>query len=269
LEKDNKGRLGELSGEPAMVLDFASDSDQVPIRGQCCMLARQGYAYWLFTWGPEDYLDELKVSWDKLREGFKLLNEREGWKPQPRKSVEFPGVDMSYVVNYAIEVWRREENAKDYDPMAELALRGFEPIENEETGAKKTDEYAGKAATVQVLVLSAEKDLKKAADAALEHVRKRLSELHPDIKIEPVKDKKTEKPIISAEVGALRGQVSKLRLKLDPDNERYGVLAVVNRTEGLLAIFCECKWDRLAYWDGEFKALLETVRIKENAKKAP
>jgi hypothetical protein len=266
LEKDNKDRSGELSGEPAMVLEFASESDQVPIRGQCFMLTRRGYAYWLFTWGPEEYLDDQRVRWDSLREGFQLLHEREGWRPQPRKSVEFPGASVQYLLNYVIEVWRREENPKDYDDKAELALRGFEPVEDEEKGTKRPDEYAGKAATIQVLVLPAEPDLKKAAAGALEHVRKRLSELNPQVKIEPVKDKKTDQPLFSAEVGAFRGQVSKLRVKLDPDTVHYGVLAVVNRPEGVLAIYCECKWDRRTYWEGEFKALLHTVRLKEQAK---
>ncbi len=266
LEKDNKVQSGELSGEAAMVLEFASESDQVPIRGQCVMLTRQGYAYWLFTWGPEEYLDDQKVRWNSLREGFQLLNEREGWRAQPRKSVEFPGKGVPYMLNYVIEVWRREENPKDYDDKAELALRGFEPVEDEEKGTKRPDEYAGKAATIQVLVLAAEPDLKKAAEGALEHVRKRLSELNPDVKIEPVKDRKTDKPLVSAEVGALRGQVSKLRVKLDPDTVRYGVLAVVKRPEGVVAIYSECKWERQTYWEGEFKALLETVRLKEKSK---
>jgi hypothetical protein len=267
LEKEGKGRTGELSGEPAMVLEFASESSEVPVRGQCYMLTRQGYAYWLFTWGAEEYRAELQVRWDALREGITLLDEREGWRSQPRKSVEFTGTGVPYVINYAIEIWRREENPKDYDDKAELALRGFEPIEDEEKGTKRPDEYAGKAATVQVLVLPAAGDLKAAASGALEHVRKRLSELYPNVQIEPVKDKKTEKPIVSAEVGALRGQVSKLRVKLDPDTVRHGVLAVVNRREGAVAIYCECKWDRQSYWESEFKALLQTVRVQEKGGK--
>jgi hypothetical protein len=266
LEKDNKGRSGELSGEPAMVLEFASDAAEVPIRGECFMLTRQGYGYWLFTWGPDEYVDDLKGRWENLREGFKLFDEREGWRSQPRKSVEFTGNGVPYVLHYAIEVWRKEENAKDYDEKSELALRGFEPVDEEDKGTKRRDEYAGKAATVQVLVLPAAADLKKAAEGALEHVRKRQSEWYPEIKIEPVKDRKTDKPVVSAEVGALRGQVSKLRVKLDPDTVRYAVLAVVSRPKGLLAIYGECKWDSQTYWDGEFKALLASVRLKAKEK---
>jgi hypothetical protein len=229
----------------------------------------------LFTWGPEEYLEDLQVRWEKLREGVKLLDEREGWQPQPRKSIEFAGTGIPYVLRYAIEtggsppieLWHREENAKDYDKLAEFALRGFEPVEDEEKGTKRRDENASRVATVQVLVLPAAGDLKKAADGALEHVQKRLTEVYPDVKIEPVKDRKTDKPMISAEVGSLRGQVSKLRVKLDPDTVRYAVLAVVNRPEGVLAIYGECKWDRQTYWEGEFKALLETVRLKGSGKK--
>jgi hypothetical protein len=267
LEQPDKGRTGDLSGERAIVFDFACDFDEVPIRGQCYMLARQGFAYWLFTWGPEQYLEDLQVRWEKLREGIKLLNEREGWQAQPRKSVEFAGTDVPYLLKYAIEVWHKENNPKDYDEKAELALIGFEPVEDEEKGTKRRDETAGRSATVQVLVLPAEADLKKAAEVALEHVRKRLSELHTDVKIEPVMDKKTNKPLVSDEIGVLRGQVSRLRMRLNSDTTRYGVLAVVNRPEGMLAIFGDCKFDRQTYWEGEFKALLQSVRLKGKSKK--
>ena len=58
------------------------------------------------------------------------------------------------------------------------------------------------------------------------------------------------------------GEVHRLRLELGPDNVEYGVLAVVHQPEGLVVIFCQCKWDRRAYWEQEFKTLLDTVRIK-------
>jgi len=36
---------------------------------------------------------------------------------------------------------------------------------------------------------------------------------------------------------------------------------LVSRPDGVLAIFCECPADRRGYWLGEFKALVETVRL--------
>src|SRR5262249_43974972 len=139
--------------------------------------------------------------WQDLREGFKLFDEREGWSPQPRKSDTFQGEAVGVALKYPTEVWRREENAKDYDEKAELALRGFEPVENEETGTKRVEEYAGKAATVLVLMLPPAADLKAAADAAREHVRKRKADETPSVKIEDVLDRQTKKPLVVTEVG--------------------------------------------------------------------
>ena len=77
-----------------------------------------------------------------------------------------------------------------------------------------------------------------------------------------MKDRKTDKPFVSTKVGALRGQLNKLRLELNSEPQRYGVLAVTTLPGGVLVIYCECKWDRQVYWDQEFKSLLETIRIK-------
>jgi hypothetical protein len=263
LLKEDKGRSGELGGEPALVVDFAgSDATEVPMRGRCLALTRQGYAYWFFTWGPEDHLDDLEARWEKLRAGFRFHDEREGWRPQPRKTTGFRGITIECSLDYIKDVWKQLENPRNADDRAELVLHGFEPIENEETGTKRIAEYSGKLATVQVLLLERAASLDAAAAAALEHVRKRQMDLHPAFKLEPVKDKKTGKPLTSSKVGSLRGRVSKLRLQLDADTERYGVLAVANQPDGVLAVFCDCRWDRRAYWDQEFEALLGTVRLK-------
>jgi hypothetical protein len=262
LEKETKGYTGELGGEQAIVLDFvATGANEVVVRGQCYLMTRQGYGYWLFTWGAQDDYEDLQPRWEKLREGLKLFDEREGWSPQPRKTDTFEGEAVPCALNYATEVWRREENAKDYDGKAELALRGFEPIENEETGTKRIEEYAGKAATVLVLVLPPAADLKAGAAAAREYVRKRKTDEVPSVKIEEMLDRQTKKPVVFTEVGALHGQVNKLRVKL-ADTEKYAVLGVVSRPEGVVAIYCECPWSRQTYWDPEFMALLKSVHLK-------
>ena len=171
--KDNKSGRGELGGEAALVLNFvAADVSQVPMRGQCFMVTRQGYAYWLFTWGPDDeqLIDEYTTRWDALREKFTLLNEREGWRPSPRKTLAFRGVGAGYVINFAPDVWEKQANPKDDDDKAELVLRGFEPVEDEETGKKQMFKHAGDAATVSVLLLPNAPDLKAAVAAAREHL---------------------------------------------------------------------------------------------------
>jgi hypothetical protein len=258
----HRGRTGTLGGEPAVVLDFqGTDKDEVVMRGQVFILSRQGYAYWLYTWGPEDSVDQLAEGWDTLRSRFRLFNQREGWKPRPPESELFLVSDLDVQLNHVKGLWRKEENPKDYDDQAVLALRGFEPTEDEETGKKRVVPYAGKAATVQVLVLPAAADVKSAYQAALEHVKKKQMDTYPALAVEPVNDRKTGKPVRGVEVGALRGQWARLHFKLDADTSRFGLLAVVNLPgKGALVVFCECRWERRDFWDQEFRALMETVR---------
>jgi hypothetical protein len=268
LQQENKGRSADLGGESAIVMDFAgNDANEVRMAGKCFMLTRQGYAYWLFVWGSEEHADQLEVRCDTLRAGFQLLNEREGWKPQPRRTKEFAGDKIPYAIHYATDLWKKATDATEYDPKAELVLRGFEPVEGEEPGnIKRREEYAGKAGEVQVLVLDRADNLAAGATAALEYIRKRHAEVNTEVKIEPVKDQKG-KPLVSTSVGKLRGRVSKLRVQLGDNNEKYCVLAVVNHAAGLLVIYCECAWDQRSdqvpgYWNEEFKDLLATVHLK-------
>lgn len=258
---ESGGRTGELSGEPAIVMPFsASDTGDVPVRGTCTMLSRQGYAYWLVFWGPEDYHDELAEHFEALRERFKLYNEREGWKPTPRESERFAGTGVPYQLDFIKEVWKKEPNAKDADAAAELFLRGFEPTLDQETGRARVVELSGKAAEVLVAVLPKAASLKDAVKAAEEHFRKKHVELHPGFKMEPVADRKTGKPLPGKDVGSYHGEVQRLRLVLDADNERFAVLAVANQPQGVLAVWCECRWNRREYWEQEFRTVLRTVR---------
>ena len=72
---------------------------------------------------------------------------------------------------------------------------------------------------------------------------------------------KNGKAQIEPDVGAFRGQLAHLRIQRDPDNERYGVLAVATLPGGkILAIYADCPFDRIDFWRNEFKAVIETVR---------
>jgi hypothetical protein len=263
-----RGRTGTLGGEPAIVVDFqGTDKSEVIMRGQAYLLGRQGFGYWLFTWGPEDMVDQLAEDWDAVRSRFRLFNQREGWKPRPPESLRFVVPNLDVQLNYLKGLWRREDNPKDYDDQAVLALRGFEPTEDEATGKKRVVAYAGKAATVQVLALPAVADVKSAYEAALEHVKKKQMDTYPMLAVKAVNDRKTGKPVVGVEVGALRGQWARLQLELDPDTSRFGLLAVVNLPpKGSLAVFCECRWERRDFWDQEFRQLIETVRQAPGAR---
>ena len=254
-----KGRTGTLDGESALVMTFqAHDFDEVMLRGEVTMLTRHGFGYWIFTWGPEEYFDQISGDWETLREHFKFANQREGWKPRPREAEPFTSPDLGYQLSYAKELWRVEENPRDYDDKAVLALKGFEPSEDG-SGKKRTVEHAGKLATVQVLHLPEAESAEAAAAAALAHVEAKQKQTYPMLKVEPLTDSKTGKPLVGVEVGALRGQVSRYKLLLDADTERYLVLAVAALPKGTLAIVGECRFPRRDFWEQEFR-LTETVR---------
>lgn len=258
---EKNGRTGLLGGEPAIVFPFdATDRDEVPMRGQCYVLTRRGYAYWFVSWGPADNYDELEERWDKLRQGFKLYNEREGWKPTPRKTEPVVGTALPYQLHYASDTWTREPDPKAADTAADLLLRGFEPTRDDDTGKLRDIALVSKSAEVRVLALPKADTLANAVQSTLDHVRKKHLETHPATKIEPVTDRKTGKPLTSIDVGELRGQVDRVKLELSHDHERYARIAVVSLPAGVLAIVCECRWERRDYWDQEFKSLLESVR---------
>lgn len=274
----DKGRTGTLGGEPAITFPFvAKDKDEVEMTGETYVLTRQGYAYWFFFWGPDgEEIELLKDGWANVRDGFTLYDQRDGWKPQPRQS-ERHGSDSGYQLDYVtftpassgegkLALWRKEENPKEYDAKCELALKGFEPTLEAETGKARVVPYAGKLATVEVLILEFDGDQKNARAGykfAEDYVLKKVQRERdrPDARFDPLTDKKTGKPQVEVDVGALRGQLSHLRVVLDVDNERYGLLAVAPLSGAKwLVVFCDCPFDRLDFWKQEFKAVIETLR---------
>ena len=266
-DQDNKGRNGELDGEPALVFTFsASDSTEVPLKGECHMLARHGYAYWLFFWGPEESQETLAEQFAGIRGRFKLYDERDGWKPRPRETEVVRGATVAFQANIAKDVWKNETNAKDADGSAEMLLRGFEPTEDEASGQSRIVPLAGKSAEILVLVLPAAPDLPSAVKTAKDYILKRATDANPDAKVEPVVDPASGKGAVGKDVGAFPGQVDRLKLALGPDNEKFAVLAVARRPEGILVVYGECKWDRRDYWEQEFKAFLETVRPSQKGR---
>jgi hypothetical protein len=254
-----RGRTGELDGEEAIVFRFqgTDKSSETVMDGEVYMLSRRGYAYWFVTWGPQGD-ERLKQIWETARERFKFANDREGWRPRKQESETFRDADLGIQINYIKGLWEAETNPKDYDTACTLALKGFEPSRDEETGKLRPDRFAGRLATVQVLTLENKADLQAAYQAALEYITKKHKTLYPDTKIEL--DKKANTNTILNEVGAFRGQISRLRVQLTPDNEKFAMLAVVNQAKGDVVVYCECSYDRRDFWDREFLNLLETVR---------
>lgn len=250
-----KDDTAQLAGQPAQVLEFQGvDAEQVTMNGECYMMTLRGYGYWFFTWAPLGELEQdrepIQAEWAQLRQRLTLLDGRKGWTERPRETVKFAGKKASYQIAFLKGLWTREP-AEDYDPRADLALKGHEP------NAERKP-LAGKDATVQVLVLPRQANLKAAAETARDYVTQREKPLYPRTSLEPIKDKNGAEFDGTADIGTEHGHLSKLRMKNTEDLERYLLIAVVNRPEGVVALVGECLWDRRDFWDQEFQALLKT-----------
>jgi hypothetical protein len=251
---------GQLGGQPALELEYEGEGpDQVRVNGLCRMLAYRGYGYWFFTWGPAEEKDLIAPEWDALRQRFALLNNREGWAERPRATRRVQGGKVPYELRYAPGVWRKEK-ADGYDPAADLVLLGREP---EPAGGRTR---AGKAALLQVLLLGKAPDLKAAAAEAQAHLRKSQQEAAggdngAKVSLEPTADKGGGER--DADVGDVRGHLSRLHVKNDDGLDRYALLAVVNRPEGVLVLTFDCDWSRRDFWEQEFRALLATFKLGE------
>jgi len=255
----NQGKIGELDNEPAFQFEFrGSATDEVPMIGECTFLTRRGYGYWLICWGPAEDEGELAERFQRVRSGFRFANGREGWQPSPRPSTQLMLGDQPIQLNYVNDVWRVEENPTDYDPRAVVVLRGFE-LQGERSSRTPVDTYAGKSATVQLLLLDRTEDLATAVNQAKAHIIHHLSKVNPGIKLEPYVPEGGQAAVF-AEVGAFKGDLRFYEVRVGSEVVRFALLGVVNRPEAMLVIFGECPLEKRGYWMTEFKALVETVR---------
>ena len=254
-----KGKSGDLDNEPAYQFEFrGSAADEVPMIGECTFLTRRGFGYWLIVWGPASDEDLLAERFQRVREGFHFANEREGWKPSPRPSKEVVLGDQPLRLNYVEDIWRVEENPTDYDPRAVVVLRGFE-LQGERSRRMPVDTYAGKSATVQVLILDRTEDLAAAIELAKGHMTNQIAKVENAVKLEPYVPE-GGKASATPEVGAFKGELRQYVVRVGTENARFALMGVVNRPDNMLVLFAECPMEKRGYWLSEFKELAETLR---------
>jgi hypothetical protein len=263
-----------LGGQPALRMEFEGDDPgQVRMSGQCLLLAYRGFAYWFFTWGPLEQREQIEPEWDGLRQGFRLLNEREGWTEKPRETEPIQGKKLPYRLDFAKGLWEKVET-DGYDPLADLVLIGHEPSAKPKVGdpddpapigPEPGHRHAGRAATLQVLLLPREEDLKAAVKAAHAYVLRRQQapdgENYPKTTMAPLKDKSGAEEDRDTDIGDVRGHLTRLQVKNTEDRERYVVLGIVNRPEGVVVLMFDCNWTRRDFWEQEFTPLLKTLRF--------
>jgi hypothetical protein len=257
-EQKSNEEEARLAGRAARVIEFQGDTvDSVIMSGECYTMTYRGQGYWFFTWAPlgdlEQDGDAIRAEWAKLRQGFKTLNQRSGWKEKPRETVPFVGNKVKYRLAYVKGLWTLEKPEEEDGPL-DLLLRGHEPDPDRKP-------LAGKDAIFQVLVLPKQTNLKTASAAAFDFVKQREKKLYEQMQMELIKDKNGDVDG-DAQIGKEPGHLSKWRMKCTEDLERYLLIAVVNRADGVVVLVGECLWERRDFWDQEFMALLATFTAK-------
>src|SRR6185437_13454868 len=107
---------------------------------------------WFFTWGPLAEKEQVAAEAEDVRQRFRLLNNREGWRERPPETVSTgasSACPVRYRLAYVKEMWRPEKDPKPFDPSADLVLIGHDPTQKA---------HAGKAATLRVLLLPKQPD---------------------------------------------------------------------------------------------------------------
>jgi hypothetical protein len=230
------------------------------VNGECLTTAYRGIGYWFLTWGPLEDHDQLASEWGTLRQSFALGDQREGWTEAKPKMIAIQGNRVPYKMEYAEGLWEKQE-LDGYDSHADVVLLGYDPRDRE---ARRGD----MAATVQVLALEKAKDLPEAvkiAKGALLEIEKEKQAgadtyNFPGATLQVVGDKALHNADNDADVGGFRGHIAKFEAKKSADHSKYVVLGVVRQDEAVLAVVCECAWERRDYWEQEFTPLLDKLK---------
>jgi hypothetical protein len=259
-ERKPAGDDARLAGLQAVVVDFVgTDPDQVPVAGECYAVAYRGYAYWFFTWGPEENRADLTAEWESLRQGFGVLNGREGWKEKPRETAVLVGKKAAYRLTFPTDLWTRKD-AVPFDPLADAVLEAHD--READPGGKR---HAGKTAHFLVLVLPRTADLKSAVTAARAYLVKRLAEQGYDKPlITEGKEKGNRVADADTDLGTIPGHLTKLQVTLEDSDSynRFIILGVAARPDGVLMFLGECDYNRRAFWEQEFLPLLQTLHTR-------
>jgi hypothetical protein len=246
-----------LDGEPARRIEFQGEADNVLMAGECLMLSRRGYGYWLMTWTPAERRDMAAEEWPSVLAGFHFLSGRDGWQERKPEQVVATGEKAPYRLAYTKGVWEKQ-SLDGHDPHADLLLRGFDPKESKESRVAST------AGTFTVLKLPrVEGDLKNASKTARDYYLARQKEGgYPDTRLEVVSDKSgpADGPI---DIGLAPGHLTRLRVVNTQSRVVYAELATVALPDAMLVLQAESLWPRRDFWRPEFAQLRATFRLSE------
>jgi hypothetical protein len=245
-EQRDEASLAEHSAQRIV---FQGETNNVLMSGECLMTAYNGIGYWFFSWAPSSAdLSALQGEWSAIRQGFKLLGERDGWTGNIPKLITAAGKKEKYSLHYAQGLWEPQDVSE-----ADLYLIGTDPNAKKE-GAKR--------AIVSVSIQAKSSDPK----AAMESARKALEEAQKkefpqtEVKDEPdaAKSGLTEGDV---KLGSAAARVARLRVKNAEDYEHFVALAVVPHGSYTLVIQCQCAWKERETWEERFGPILQSLQF--------
>jgi hypothetical protein len=222
----------------------------------------RGFVYWLYTLSLQTDLknNRARKLWDELRDGFVLLNDREGWNPQARPPRVYKG--KGYTATYPIDVWIRP-TGKSTDPACELELFGED---KRSKGVEDEEARAARAGHLHVVVLGKDEG-KESAAVLREHfltrqVAEGLGKLD-DMKLEVILDREKKPLDRERDFGTARGRVVKYRLSSPSFPARFVVLASIPQGEQTIGIYSDSAFDRRDFWEQEINAVLDGFTVEK------
>jgi hypothetical protein len=244
----------KLAGQRAQRLVFQGEWNSIMMSGECYLLTYKGITYALSTWAPAVQVKEgtVEAEFEDLRGRFSLLKEREGWTEKRPPVRTFSGERAAYTLRDTEALWEKWAAPDDADPKADLLLQAKDRVESQDVD---------KMARVLVLVLPSQSGLPAAVKAARAYLEEQQKREYPATTWEVVSEPQGAEGRPAA-VGEAPGRLMKFRVKNGDNRVRFMLLAVVNRPKGVLAIQCECDWNRRSLWERDFHQLIGTFSVK-------
>jgi hypothetical protein len=241
-----EGDAAKLGGLPTRRVVFQADQLDQPVAGEVLCAAHQGIGYWLFVWTETRAVEQAKPEFAGLRESFALLGDRPDWKTKVTAST-LEGADGAVQLQDAEGLWEKYPTPADYGDQVVLALKVNRKVE-----AKVSDN----SALVLVYLLNGGGVPSEAARQAVLARQKEAG--YPETRLTPW-DQKDAGPGAGATLAGLR--VERLRVQNDKNRARFGLLAAGEKGGRAVAVFAECDPDQREFWESNFGALIETLRV--------
>lgn len=243
LESESRGKA-EWAGRVGQRFVFQGKMEGEPVSGECYVLADGQVGYWLAAWAPADVVDQVAGEFEELRQGFTLGNER----PVARdKGQVFQGGSGPYKFREPEGSWHRLPRPADEGSDVDLVLQGAD---------RDAPKDVNRMASIIVRKVKKREDSAAVLGSAVEDLTRRQQKDDPEARIEVMREARGS-AALSPGVRWAGGQVVKLRITRGIGGERFVLLGVIPRGDGVLVVRCECALDRRGAWEHDFQKFLE------------